>query len=134
MVPLEIVVADQFVLDTDTFISDFEKTYGENTITKSSDPIKDEANGTTTYKFNLQLINASIEDNYMNISVNAEKSKTSGGQNLTWLWITLAGVSIIGIGLAIFFIVRNKRGGGRGGRSAKASAKKAMYNYDDYYI
>ena len=133
-IPFEIVTNKDYVINIENFISETTKIYGENSITKTSDPIKDEEKGLTTYKFSINLKNATnIDNNHFNVTVNATRANDKSSSNLTWLWILLIGLVVVGAIVAAVIIIK-KRGGGGKGKRPKQTEKKEFYTYDDYYI
>ena len=136
IVPLEVVVKKDFVLNYNKLISDFVREYGQNTIALSTDPIQAE-DGQTTYKFNINMRNVvNIIDKKIDMPINYVEKANSGSNNLTWLYIVIAIVVVGAIaGVIIFIVLRNRKGGGKGkGKTVKKQESKKDYSYNDYYI
>ncbi len=129
---IEITTYPDYVLNFQAFETAIAELYGE---TPSHYPIRAEeayANelGEMVYTFKLDLNFAkdNIKENSLTLELETLKDTSNDNSNLLWLFITAPIVGVLAIGLIIFFVVRNKRGGKKGG-----SKKVKEKGYKEYY-
>ncbi len=130
---IEIVTNKNFVLNLEAFEESILELYGD---TPSHYPVRAEEpktneDGETTYTFKVDLnfAKANIKENTLTLEFEAQKDTSNDNSDLLWLFITAPIVGVIAIGLIIFFVVRNKRGGKKGGSGKKEKEK----GYKEYY-
>ena len=131
---LEVITNQGYELDVDAFVSYISRLYGVNSTSMliMSEPTTNE-NGQTTYQFRLNMtyIINGINDRNLTINLSIDDSNMGGG-SLLWLYILLPIVVLAGVGIALFFILRNRRGGSGRGKSSKTDKKEDSYL--DYYV
>ena len=137
VVNIEVVTNKDYILNNETIAQFITELYGDN---PSPHPVEKESTvnelGETTYIFTIDLNYAkdNIKNNQLEFEFYATQDKSNDNSDLLWLFITLPAVFVIGVGLTIFFVVRNRRGGGRTGGKTKTSAQKEKKaSYKDYY-
>lgn len=133
---VEITTNAGYQLNVDSFVEYITTLYGENSTDTLiiSEPTVNE-NNETTYQFrlNMRYMQDSITDNALLLSLIVEEGGAGGEDSLLWVYIVAPIAAAIIIGLGIFFIVRSKRGGGKGSSKVIKETKKEE-SYKDYYI
>ncbi len=133
-VAFEIVSKNGYALNYTKFIYDMELHYGENSVVMVGDPIKNEEDGNTTYKFNLYMKNVqNLEADEMELNFSIEDEKSSDSGLPVWGYVAIIGGGVLLIAGITILIIKKRGGGKRGGpRAVKTTQKKS--SYDDYYI
>lgn len=131
---IEIVTIENYIFDYESFLTNLQNTYNENVVIMTSDPVKDEETGETTYNFRMNMNYISdLTDNSLTLTVNVEEDTSNNDNNLLWLYIVLPIVAVAIIGVVIFIIIR-RRGGGKKGKGSTKKVEEKQPSYKDYYI
>jgi len=136
VVKIEVTTQKNYLLNVEDISLKISDLYGDK---KSPYPVvakeaSTNESGETSYEFYLDLKFAKdkIKNNALTLKLETNKNTKDNGSKLLWLYITLPVLAVIGIGLAIFFIVRKKNGGGKVG--GKNTQKQKSKSYKDYYM
>ena len=131
---IEIITIENYVLDYEAFLSNLKNTYNENVVIMTSDPVKNEETGETTYTFRMNMnYIGELTDNSLTLTVNVAQDTSNNDNNLLWLYIVLPIAGVVIIGVVIFIIIR-RRGGGKKKKGPAKKVEEKQPSYKDYYI
>ncbi len=133
---LVVVLEKDYVLDVDAFARDIKAIYGSNSTQSliTAAPEKNEEDGTTTYKFSINMRYVQeYNDNSLKLSFLIKKDNSNGLNKLLWLYITLPIVAVAIAVVVTIIILRKRRGGGSRGGDGSARVKEKKVSYKDYY-
>ncbi len=130
---IEITTYPNYILNFEAFEGAIAELYGE---TPSHYPIRAEeafvnelGEMVYTFKLDLNFAKDNIKENSLTLELETLKDTSNDNGDWLWLIITAPIVGVLVIGLVIFFVVRNKRGGRKGGSGKKVKEK----GYKEYY-
>ncbi len=132
---LVVVVGKDYAIDIDAFTRDIKAIYGNNSTQTliTSQPEKNEEDGSTTYRFSINLRYVQEFDNgSLKLSFMIKKDGGNGLNNLLWLYITLPIVVVVAAVVVIIIILRKRRNSGSKG-DGQAKVKEKKVSYKDFY-
>ncbi len=132
---LVVVLEKDYVLDIDAFTRDIKGIYGNNSTQSlvTAQPEKNEEDGTTTYRFSINMRYVQeFDNNSLKLSFLIEKDSSGSITKLLWLYILLPSVVVIAVVVVIIIVLKRRRGGSSGGGNA-GKVKEKKVSYKDYY-
>ena len=129
-----VITKEGYAINEEEFLSYIQRLYSENSTSGLGFTSTQNADGSTTYQFtlNMRYLENSLTTNQFTVNLYVEEDESNNGDPLLWVYIVVPIVAVLIIGLVIFLIVRHKGGGN--GKSQSRKEKKKEENYRDYYV